>query len=161
MKRVAIVVGSPRDVPTLAECRRYLDHFRIPYDEFVLSAHRNPDETADFARSAEGAGYGVIIAAAGMAAALPGVLAAHTRLPVIGIPLSASDLQGLDALLSIVQMPSGVPVGTVSIGKAGAVNAAVFAARILALEDPDLAERVKDFMKSGSRLSKENKASGE
>ncbi len=155
MKRVAIVVGSPRDVPSLAECRRYLDWFGIPYDEFVLSAHRNPDETADFARSAEGAGYGVLIAAAGMAAALPGVLAAHTRLPVIGVPLSTSELQGLDALLSIVQMPSGVPVGTVSIGKAGAVNAAVLAARILALDDPDLAERVHQFIKSGSRLSKD------
>ncbi len=155
MKRVAIVVGSPRDVPSLAECRRYLDWFGIPYDELVLSAHRNPDETADFARSAEGAGYGVLIAAAGMAAALPGALAAHTRLPVIGVPLSASELQGLDSLLSIVQMPSGVPVATVSIGKAGAINAAVLAARILALDDPDLAERVEKFMKSGSKLSKE------
>lgn len=155
MKRVALVVGSQSDVPLLAECRKHLEFFGIPYDEFVLSAHRNPEETADFARSAEQAGYGVIIAAAGMAAALPGVLAAHTVLPVIGVPVPSSELQGLDALLSIVQMPAGVPVATMAIGKAGSANAAVLAAQILALENPELRQKLYDFKQMGCKIPKE------
>jgi 5-(carboxyamino)imidazole ribonucleotide mutase len=155
MKRVALVAGSQSDVPLLAECRKHLEFFGIPYDEFVLSAHRNPEETADFARSAEQAGYGVLIAAAGMAAALPGVLAAHTILPVIGVPVPSSDLHGLDSLLSIAQMPSGVPVATMAIGKAGSANAGVLAAQILALEEPTLREKLYEFKQMGCKIPKE------
>lgn len=154
MKRVALVVGSQSDVQLLTECRKHLEFFGIPYDEFVLSAHRNPEETADLARSAEGAGYRAIIAAAGMAAALPGSLAAHTVLPVIGVPVPSSELQGLDSLMSIVQMPSGVPVATMSIGKAGSANAGILAAQIFALEDLSIREKLHEFKKLGCELPK-------
>lgn len=150
--QVAIVVGSTSDKPLMAECKRYLEHFGVGHDEFVLSAHRTPKETAAFAERAEEKGYQVIIAAAGMAAHLPGVIAAHTRLPVLGVPLAASELNGVDALYSIVQMPSGVPVGALGIGKAGAINAAVLAVEILALKDPKLKEALRHFKEHGCRI---------
>jgi 5-(carboxyamino)imidazole ribonucleotide mutase len=152
MTPIAIVIGSESDKPVMAECKRYLDHFGVAYDEFVLSAHRTPKETAAFAEQAEERGYQVIIAAAGMAAHLPGVIAAHTTLPVLGVPLAASDLKGVDALYAIVQMPSGVPVGTLGIGKAGAVNAAVLAVEILSLGDSRLKEALRHFKEHGCRI---------
>jgi len=119
----------------------------VPYDVRVLSAHRTPVETAGFASTAEARGYAVIIACAGMAAHLPGVIASHTTLPVIGVPLPAGDLKGLDALFSIVQMPSGVPVACMAIGASGAKNAALFAIQILAGTQPPLRSRLRAFRK--------------
>jgi len=152
MPRAAILIGSESDRDTMSESAVYLDYFGIESDLRVLSAHRNPEETASFARDAGKNGYAVIIAGAGMAAHLPGVVAAHTDLPVIGVPLDASPLQGIDALYSIVQMPPGIPVGCVAIGKAGARNAAVLAARILAQSHPGVKERIEAFRKNGFRM---------
>ena len=151
---VAIVMGSTSDQSIMSECARHLEYFGIGYEEFIMSAHRTPDATAELARTAEARGFRVIIAGAGMAAHLPGVIAAHTILPVIGVPLSSSALNGIDALFSIVQMPSGVPVATCAIGKAGAINAAVLAAQILGLQDQKIKEKYVQFKKSGSKLPK-------
>lgn len=150
--QVAIVIGSKSDRSALAECQRILNHFNIKSDDLILSAHRNPKETVQFAENAERNGYKVIIAIAGMAAHLPGVIAAHTILPVIGVPMPNSNLNGLDSLYSIVQMPSGVPVATVAIGTAGAANAAVLAVQILGLENPELQEKLKLFKQNGCRI---------
>jgi phosphoribosylaminoimidazole carboxylase PurE protein len=125
-----------------------LDRFGISYSVLVVSAHRNPEKTRSFARSASRRGMKVIIAGAGMAAHLPGVIASHTTLPVIGVPLGGSALCGVDSLCSIVQMPRGVPVATVAIGKAGAHNAAVLAAEILALGDPEIRRRLAAYRRS-------------
>ncbi|MCP4728249.1 MAG: 5-(carboxyamino)imidazole ribonucleotide mutase [bacterium] len=133
-------------------CADYLEYFGIESDIMVLSAHRNPVESTEFAQSAEKNGYEVIIAGAGMAAHLPGVVAAHTDLPVIGVPIDASPLGGIDALYSIVQMPPGIPVGTVAIGKAGSKNAAVLAARIIALNNKDVKSRLEEFRNKGFKL---------
>ncbi len=133
-------------------CTEYLTKFGISYDLQILSAHRNPDATAAFIKGAESKGYKVIIAAAGMAAHLPGVAASHTTLPVIGVPLEGSALHGVDALYAIVQMPAGVPVATVAIGSAGARNAAVLAAEILALHDAALKEKLVAFRNNGARF---------
>lgn len=149
---VAVVMGSQSDKPVMAECFRHLDYFGISFQEHILSAHRTPDETAEFARNARRAKIKLIIAAAGMAAHLPGVIAAHTTLPVIGVPLAGSELNGVDALYSIVQMPSGVPVATVAIGKAGAINAAVLAAEILALSDQRIHQKLLEFKQQGCKL---------
>ncbi|NIR51406.1 5-(carboxyamino)imidazole ribonucleotide mutase [candidate division KSB1 bacterium] len=149
---VAIVLGSKSDRTVMAECKKILNHFKIGFSESILSAHRTPRETADFAENAEANGYRVIIAAAGMAAHLPGVLASYTTLPVIGVPMGGSSLSGLDSLYSIVQMPSGVPVATMAIGAAGAANAAIFAAKILSLQDSALQERLHEFKKQGCRI---------
>lgn len=131
-------MGSTSDLPVMKKSADYLDMMQVPFEMLALSAHRTPEEVADFARNAASRGVKVIIAGAGMAAALPGVIAAITPLPVIGVPLSAT-LQGQDALFSIVQMPPAIPVATVGID--GAMNAAVLAVRILALSDTDLATR--------------------
>ncbi|MDZ7341951.1 MAG: 5-(carboxyamino)imidazole ribonucleotide mutase [candidate division KSB1 bacterium] len=152
MVSVAIVMGSPSDQPVMAECGRYLEFFGIDFRMHILSAHRTPDETATFAKTALENGIKLIIAAAGMAAHLAGVIAAHTTLPVIGVPLAGSELHGLDALYSMVQMPSGVPVATMAIGKAGAINAAVFAAEILALNDHGIHEKLLVFKQQGCKL---------
>ncbi len=130
----------------------YFDHFGIPWELFVLSAHRNPDEVIKFAASARENGYGVLIGAAGMAAHLAGTLKAHTTLPVIGVPLAGGISDGLDALLSTVQMPKGVPVATLSIGKAGAINAAILSAEILSLEDTKMADKLLRFKQNGCKL---------
>lgn len=153
-KLVAVVMGSSSDKPIMDECERHLEYFGISYQEFILSAHRTPEETANFAKNARTNGFKIIIAGAGMAAHLPGVIAAHTTLPVIGVPLAGSALNGVDALYSIVQMPSGVPVAACAIGKAGAINAAVLAAQILALEDEEILKKYEEFKKSGSKLKK-------
>lgn len=133
---VGIIMGSPSDGPVMEKASALLEELDIGYESIVSSAHRNPERTAAWAREAAGRGLKVIIAGAGLAAALPGVVAAHTRLPVIGVPIASGALNGVDALYSIVQMPPGIPVATVGIDNAR--NAALFAAAILALDDPDV-----------------------
>ncbi len=152
MKKVALLMGSETDRPLMEAALPYLEYFGLPHQVQVLSAHRNPEQVARFAASAEGQGFGVLIAGAGMAAHLAGALKAHSILPVIGVPLPGGLADGLDALLATVQMPKGVPVATVSVGKAGAANAAVLAAEILALGDSELRERLKAFKARGSVL---------
>jgi len=144
---VGIVMGSDSDLKVMEEAVAVFKKFDILYEMTVASAHRSPDRAAVFAATAKKRGIKIIIAGAGMAAHLAGVLAAHTTLPVIGVPIDASALQGLDALLSTVQMPPGVPVATVTIGKAGARNAAILAVQILALSDPELADMLDTFKK--------------
>ncbi len=152
MAKVAILMGSASDREVMQEAEKALAYFGIESKTFVLSAHRNPDETAEFAKNAEAEGYSAIIAGAGMAAHLPGVLASLTLLPVIGVPLAGSALNGVDALYSIVQMPKGIPVGTMAIGKAGAINAAVFAARLLSLQDDDIKQKLTAFKQNGCKF---------
>ena len=140
MKKVGIVMGSDSDLPIIQKATEMLRTLDIPFEVHIYSAHRTPDEARDFARSARGNGFGVLIAAAGMAAHLAGAIAANTTLPVIGIPCKSSNLDGMDALLSTVQMPTGIPVATVAINGAG--NAALLAAQILAVEDATLAQKL-------------------
>src|SRR3954469_1321997 len=140
---VAILMGSDSDLPTMAECARVLEDYQVPYDIRVLSAHRSPEEAATYAREAADRGLRVIIAGAGGAAHLAGALAAHSTLPVIGVPLESSPLGGFDALLSTVQMPPGIPVATVGVGAMGARNAGHLAAAILALGDTTLRDTLK------------------
>ena len=142
---VGVVMGSDSDWPVMKETVALLNKLKVPSEVRVISAHRTPDEAAAFARGAERSGIRVIIAAAGGAAHLAGMLASHVTLPVIGVPLEGCALGGLDALLSTVQMPAGVPVATVAIGKAGARNAAILAAQILALSDAALAARLRSM----------------
>lgn len=152
MSKVAILLGSKSDEVVMQGCADYLTKFGIPFELKVSSAHRNPDETAEFCKNAEKNGYSIIIAAAGMAAHLPGVAASHATIPVIGVPLEGSALNGVDALYSIVQMPAGIPVATVAIGSAGAKNAAVLAAEILALHDASVKQKLIDFRKQGAKF---------
>ncbi len=149
---VAIVIGSASDRSFAAHTEKYLDYFGIPYELRVLSAHRNAEVLRTYMEKAEDEGIEIFIAQAGMAAHLPGVIAAQTLRPVIGVPLPGSALNGVDALLSEVQMPSGIPVATMAIGKAGAINAAVLAARILAISRPKLARKLSEFQAAGSKL---------
>ena len=142
MKKVAIVMGSDSDLPVAQKAVDTLKAFDVPFEAHVFSAHRTPDEARDFARSAREKGFGVIVAAAGMAAHLAGAIAANTTLPVIGIPCRGGALDGLDALLSTVQMPSSIPVATVALN--GGVNAALLAIEILAVEDGELAKKLAD-----------------
>jgi 5-(carboxyamino)imidazole ribonucleotide mutase len=142
---VSIIMGSTSDLPVMKKAADFLNEMKIPFEINALSAHRTPEKVEDFAKNAEPRGIKVIIAAAGMAAHLPGVIASMTKIPVIGVPIKAS-LDGLDALLAIVQMPPGIPVATVGID--GAMNAGILAAQILSVADKELADRVKDF-KSG------------
>lgn len=146
MKKAAVIMGSDSDAPVMAKAVKVLESYDIPYEVHVYSAHRTPVEAASFAENAKDNGFGVIIAGAGMAAALAGVLAAHTTLPVIGVPLKSAALEGTDALLATVMMPSGIPVATVAID--GAKNAGYLAAEILALSDDDLAEKIAQDRKS-------------
>ncbi len=143
MKRAAIIMGSDSDLQAMRGAMDTLDALRIPYAVRVISAHRTPDAAAEFAKNAQAEGYGVIIAAAGKAAHLAGALAANTILPVVGVPMKSSTLDGLDALLSTVQMPTGMPVATVAID--GAANAALLAAQIIALSDAALAGRLAEY----------------
>ena len=140
MKKVGIVMGSDSDLPIIRKATATLDTLGIPYEVHVYSAHRTPEEARDFARNARANGFGVMIAAAGMAAHLAGAVAANTTLPVIGIPCKSTNLDGIDALLSTVMMPSGIPVATVAID--GGVNAALLSAQILAVEDAELAAKL-------------------
>lgn len=145
---VAVLMGSQSDMPVMERTCRTLEHFGIEYRVHVLSAHRTPKKTRDFARQAARRGIKVIIAGAGMAAHLAGAVASETVLPVIGVPLPGSALDGVDALYATVQMPSGVPVATVAIGPAGATNAAVLAAEILALSDAGLKKKLAAYRRS-------------
>lgn len=149
-KKVAVIMGSDSDFPTVAGAIRTLNSFGVPFEVHIMSAHRTPEAASDFSENARANGFGVIIAAAGKAAHLAGVLAAHTTVPVIGIPIKSSTLDGLDALLATVQMPKGIPVATVAID--GADNAAILAVQILAISDDRLAEKLaqeKQKMKDG------------
>jgi 5-(carboxyamino)imidazole ribonucleotide mutase len=139
---VAIVMGSDSDLEIMSEAAKALDGFGVAYEMDIASAHRSPARTSEFARGAAGRGIRVIIAGAGGAAHLAGVIAAESTLPVIGVPIPSTSLQGLDSLLSIVQMPAGIPVATVAIGKAGATNAGILAVQILALSDATLANKL-------------------
>ncbi|MBL6431314.1 MAG: 5-(carboxyamino)imidazole ribonucleotide mutase [Alphaproteobacteria bacterium] len=140
---VAIIMGSQSDWPTMKHAAETLDALGIAYDARIVSAHRTPDRLYDFAKSAKEAGFKTVIAGAGGAAHLPGMTASMTSLPVFGVPIESRTLKGEDSLLSIVQMPAGIPVGTLAIGRAGAVNAALLSAAVLALFDPALAERLE------------------
>ena len=142
---VAIIMGSRSDWPTMKRAAERLDQLGVGWTAKVVSAHRTPQRLVEFASGARAQGFKVVIAGAGGAAHLPGMAAAMTDLPVLGVPVQSKALQGLDSLLSIVQMPAGVPVATLAIGEAGAANAGILAAQILALNDPDLAERLSAF----------------
>ena len=143
--RVAVVMGSTSDWETLRHAAELLEKFGVAHERRVVSAHRTPELMAEFARAAAGRGIHVIIAGAGGAAHLPGMIAAHTTLPVLGVPVESRMLRGVDSLLSIVQMPAGIPVGTLAIGEAGAKNAALLAIGILALHDADLRAALEHF----------------
>ena len=148
-KKVGIVMGSDSDLPVVQKAVETLKAFGVPYETHIYSAHRTPDAAAEFAASARENGFGVVIAAAGMAAHLAGAIAARTTLPVIGIPCKSADLNGIDALLSTVQMPSGIPVATVAIG--GATNAALLAVQILAVSDEALQKKLDEKRKSDEK----------
>lgn len=145
MKRIALIMGSDSDAPIVKKAAAVLEELGLPYTVHIMSAHRTPERTAEFAANAEAQGYGVLVAFAGKAAHLAGVIASKTCLPVIGVPIKGSDLGGLDALLSTVQMPSGIPVATVAID--GGANAAWLAARMLAVSEPGLYEKLSDKMR--------------
>lgn len=140
--RIGLIMGSQSDWPTLIHGGELLEHFEIAYEKRIVSAHRTPDRLVAYAKSAAERGLQVIIAGAGGAAHLPGMVAAMTPLPVLGVPIQSKALSGMDSLLSIVQMPGGVPVGTLAIGKAGAINAALLAASIVALQDESVGKRL-------------------
>jgi len=144
---VSVVMGSDSDLPVMTEAAKILDEFGIGYELVLTSAHRTPERTTKFAKAAAGRGVKIILVGAGAAAHLAGVIASQTLLPVIGVPIDATSLRGLDALLSTVQMPGGIPVATMAIGKAGAKNAALFAARALGLEDKSLNAKLTAYVK--------------
>jgi 5-(carboxyamino)imidazole ribonucleotide mutase len=148
---VGVIMGSKSDYETLAPCFELLKQFEVPHEGRVVSAHRTPDWLFQYAEEAEPRGLKVIIAAAGGAAHLPGMVASKTILPVLGVPIPATSLNGVDSLLSIVQMPKGVPVGTLAIGKAGAANAALLAISILALKDQGLSSRLRAWREARSK----------
>ena len=156
MEKVALVMGSKSDWETMKNAADQLTDFGIAFSKQVISAHRMPDEMFDFAKNARRKGIQVIIAGAGGAAHLPGMIAAKTTLPVIGVPVKTRTLNGVDSLLSIVQMPGGVPVATVAIGASGAKNAAILAAEILSLQDEHLQQVLVDFREKQARASRES-----
>ena len=159
MKKVAIIMGSDSDLPVVSKAADTLKQFGVPYELHIYSAHRTPVEAKEFSENARENGFGVIIAAAGMAAHLAGAIAANTTLPVIGIPMKSKYLDGIDALLSTVQMPSGIPVATVAID--GAVNAALLSIEILAVTDEDLAKKLKDKRDADTKTVLEKNAAAE
>ena len=149
-------MGSTSDLPVMEKAMKFLDDMEVPFEVNALSAHRTPDAVEKFAKEAAGRGLKVIIAGAGMAAALPGVIAASTTLPVIGVPIKGSAFDGMDAMLSIIQMPPGIPVATVGVN--GAMNAAILAVEIMALADASLAEKMKNYKDGlGAKIEKVNK----
>ena len=150
--KVAMLIGSESDLHIMESSRPYYEYFDIEMDLRVMSAHRNPDEVSRFASSARDNGYHVLVGAAGMAAHLAGALKAHSTLPVIGVPLPGGIEDGLDALLATVQMPKGVPVATMAVGKAGAINAAILTAEIISLQNKIVADKLKEFKAAGSKL---------
>lgn len=153
---VSIIMGSTSDMPVMEKACKFLDDMKVPFEVNALSAHRTPDAVEKFAKEAKGRGIKVIIAAAGMAAALPGVIAASTTLPVIGVPVKGSVLDGMDAMLSIIQMPPGIPVATVGVN--AAMNAAILAVEIIAVADEDMAEKMAAYKAGlGEKIEKANK----
>ncbi len=148
MKKIAVIMGSDSDLPVVKKAIGVLEEFNAPYEVHIFSAHRTPDEAAEFSRNARENGFGAIIAAAGMAAHLAGAIAANTTLPVVGIPIASAGLGGIDALLSTVQMPTGIPVATVAIN--GAANAAFLCLQMLAVSDDELAARIFEKRKKDS-----------
>jgi len=153
---VAVVMGSKSDWPTMEAAAEIMDKLKVPYHVEVVSAHRTPDKLMEFASSAADKGYKVIIGGAGGAAHLPGMIASKTRLPVLGVPVQSKALSGMDSLLSIVQMPKGIAVGTLAIGTAGAFNAGLLASQILAITDADLAARLEVFRDEQTRSILDN-----
>lgn len=158
MVKVAVVMGSTSDWPVMQKAAQVLTKFGIAHDNRVISAHRMPDDLADFGKNARKNGYAVIIAGAGGAAHLPGMLAANTTVPVIGVPVKTRTLNGVDSLLSIVQMPAGIPVGTTAIGDAGATNAGLYAAEMMAITDTAVAQQLADYRAAQTRSSQESGA---
>lgn len=154
---MAVIMGSTSDWETMTHAARVLEDFGVSYEKHVVSAHRTPSWMAEFAQGAEARGIRVIIAGAGGAAHLPGMTAAHTTLPVLGVPVQSTALSGLDSLLSIVQMPGGVPVATLAIGRAGATNAGLLAIAILALSQPVLREKLQAFRTEQTRKVREDR----
>jgi phosphoribosylaminoimidazole carboxylase PurE protein len=152
---VSVVIGSDSDLPVMKEAASILEEFDIPHEVYLTSAHRSPERTLSFAKKAAERGIKIIIVGAGAAAHLAGVIASNTHLPVIGVPIDSSSLNGLDALFSTLQMPGGVPVATMAIGKSGAKNAALLAARVLALEDNDLREKLDAHVKAMAQAIEE------
>ncbi|MBQ4022620.1 MAG: 5-(carboxyamino)imidazole ribonucleotide mutase [Prevotella sp.] len=153
---VSIIMGSTSDLPVMEKAMKFLDDMQVPFEVNALSAHRTPDAVEEFAKSAKDRGIRVIIAGAGMAAALPGVIAASTSLPVIGVPIKGSVLDGVDALYSILQMPPGIPVATVAIN--GSMNAAILACQMISLADADLAQKMEDYKAGlGKKIEKANR----
>ena len=150
--KAAILIGSESDRHIMETSRPYYEYFNIEMDLYVMSAHRNPDVVRKFASSARDNGYHVMIGAAGMAAHLAGALKAHSTLPVIGVPLPGGIEDGMDALLSTVQMPKGVPVATMAVGKAGAINAAILTAEIISLQNEEVAAKLSEFKAAGSTI---------
>lgn len=153
---VGIIMGSKSDWETMAGCAQTLESLSVPFEVRVVSAHRTPDLLVEYAESAEGRGLEVIIAGAGGAAHLPGMTAAKTVLPVLGVPVESKALKGMDSLLSIVQMPAGVPVGTLAIGRSGAVNAALLATAILGIKHPEFREALRRFREAQTQLVLDN-----
>lgn len=156
--KIAVIMGSDSDLPVMGEATKVLKDYKIPFEVKILSAHRSPDDVMRFSKSARSKGIKIIIAGAGGAAHLAGVVASHTTLPVIGVPMETKELKGIDSLFSTVQMPSGVPVATMSIGKAGAKNAAILACEILSLEDKAIEKKLAAFKKElAEAVRKKNK----
>ncbi|MBT3250257.1 MAG: 5-(carboxyamino)imidazole ribonucleotide mutase [Candidatus Marinimicrobia bacterium] len=152
MNKVAVLIGSETDRDTIMAAKPYFEYFNIIWDLFVMSAHRNPAEVEEFSKNARDNGYKVIIGAAGMAAHLAGAIKANCTLPVVGVPLKGGMMDGMDALLSTVQMPKGVPVATMAVGKAGIINAAILSAEILSISDDSLVHKLANFKTAGSKL---------
>jgi len=155
MSKVAVVVGSVSDLPTISKATEVLERFKIPHEVFIISAHRTPQKAHEFALRARSGGFSVIIAGAGGAAHLAGVIASLTPVPVIGVPMETKAFKGLDSFLSTLQMPSGVPVATMAVGEAGAFNAGVLACQILALSDESLMRKVQTFKEELARIVEE------
>lgn len=155
-KKVAVIMGSTSDWDQMKEACVMLEELQVPYTKQVISAHRMPKEMLNFAKNAREEGIEVIIAGAGGAAHLPGMVASSTTIPVIGVPMKSSTLSGWDSLLSIAQMPKGVPVATMSIGKSGAANAGIMAAKILALQDKNIQQAIEDLMERQNKMSRES-----
>ena len=151
-KKVAILIGSETDRLIMEAANKYYEFFGIEFEIHVKSAHRNPSDVEDFAKNARSNGYATLVGAAGMAAHLAGAIKANTTLPVIGVPLAGGILDGMDALLSTVQMPKGVPVATVAVGKAGAINAAILSAEIISLYDNEMSIKLDEFKSIGAKL---------
>ncbi len=158
MALVGIILGSDSDLPKIKECFKLLEEFDVEFEILISSAHRTPDQTKEWVETARERGVRAIIAVAGGAAHLPGIVAAHTTLPVIGVPIETNISGGLDSILSILQMPSGIPVATMPSGKAGGANAALFAISILALSDPSLEEKIKKYRNDmADKISEKNR----